>query len=888
MRDAVRRHDAIMRTTITAHNGHVFKTIGDAFCAAFAQPHDALEAMLDAQRELGAADFRAVDGLKVRAALHTGTADERDADYFGPTVHRVARLLAIAHGGQVIASGTTADLVRGTLAGDVRLLDLGQHRLKDLTRPERVYQLLVPDLQAVFPALRSLDAARHNLPLVLTSFIGREREVAELTALLAHHRLVTLVGSGGVGKTRTALEVGAQLLDAFAEGVWAIELAPLTRGDLIAPTVAKALGLNLGADDDPLANLVAALTAKQMLLIFDNCEHLINAAAGVISAIVGACPRVTVLATSRQALAIAGEELYRMPSLALPPEDARRPAALSDLNRYAALELFAERARAADHRFVIDDAAAEAVAEICRRLDGIPLAIELAAARVTLLTPRQLSRRLDERFRLLTGGRRDTLPRQQTLRALIDWSHDLLDERERVLFRRLAIFAGSFPLEGAVAVGAADGGLDEFDVIDVLGSLVDKSLVQAEPVDDGLRYRLLESTRAYAAERLGDAAERRHCAALRLHYLRDRFVAAMAEVERTDRPGPFIELFSTEIDDVRAALDDALHDDPRSGAELFVALLNAWKNVGVEREGMARCEAFLAVVPPHETRLVARLWDIVRILAEGGKHNARAFEAAGRAVAYARQAADLPTLAWTLAGYSNAAGHAGETERAAAAAIEAEAIPDPSTRLRRIFLQNRAMLSRLRDDLGGSAEAFAALAAMHRTLGNARMERLCLNNLAEVEHARGRTADAIAIARDVLPGFRADADRLSVAGLFANLAGYYVAADDVENASGSAREAIGELAGRDAESPILAFACEHLALAIALRGDAARAALLASFADAIVERHSAQRGFTEQTTHDRLAALLRDALRAEDFDRARSAGAAMDAAAAITLAREEP
>jgi predicted ATPase/class 3 adenylate cyclase len=510
MQDAVQRHDGIMRAAIAAHAGHVFKTIGDAFCAAFSLPEDAVSAMLAAQRALGAEDFAAVDGIRVRMAIHTGTADERDGDYFGPAVNRVARLLAIAHGGQVLLSGVTSDLVQGSLPAQASLRDLGEHRLKDLARPEYVYQLLAPDLAAEFPPLRSLNTMANNLPLQLTSFVGREAEIEKIAALLGQHRLVTLVGSGGVGKTRTSLQVAANQVDGSGDGVWFVELAPLSSGDSVPATIAHTVGVTLG-DGDPITQLVAALKSKRMLIVFDNCEHLVEAAARVVSALMSGCPQIKIIASSRQALGITGEATFRMPSLPEP----------------SALALFVERAQAVNDRFQLTENDAPIVADICRRLDGIALAIELAAARVKMLSPQQLRNRLDERFRVLTGGGRDRLPRQQTLRALIDWSYDLLDEREQMLFRRLGIFVNGFMLEAAVAVGGGDD-LDEFEVFDLVASLAEKLLVMAEPQGSAIRYFLLESTRAYAAEKLTEAGERDRIAGRHLRYFRDWF----AQVQR--------------------------------------------------------------------------------------------------------------------------------------------------------------------------------------------------------------------------------------------------------------------------------------------------------------------------------------------------------------------
>ncbi|MBD5633952.1 MAG: adenylate/guanylate cyclase domain-containing protein, partial [Candidatus Eremiobacteraeota bacterium] len=427
MHEALRRHDALVRTAIVEHGGHVFKTIGDAFCASFRRPEDALSAMLAAQRALAAADFADVDGLRVRAAVHTGTADERDGDYFGPVVNRVARLLATGHGGQVLVSGATAGLVRDALPPSMTLRDLGEHRLKDLSRPERVYQLAAPDLPLEFRPLRSLDAVSNNLPAAATSFVGREAEIAEITSLVHAHRLVTLVGSGGLGKTRTSLQVAANVADDFANGVWFVELAPLSNGDYVPSSIAQATGVTLNPEGDPVDNLADGLRAMHALLVFDNCEHVIEPVARIVAAILRKSPQIKILASSRQGLGVTGEMAYRLPTLGVPSDasiSTAAPLRADEALRHAAVALFVERARAVDQRFSLADRDAPVVAEICRRLDGIPLAIELAAARVRILSSRQLRERLDERFRVLTGGARDVLPRQQTLRALIDWSYD--------------------------------------------------------------------------------------------------------------------------------------------------------------------------------------------------------------------------------------------------------------------------------------------------------------------------------------------------------------------------------------------------------------------------------------------------------------------------------
>jgi predicted ATPase/class 3 adenylate cyclase len=885
MQDAVRRHDALMRTAIAAHDGYVFKTIGDEFCAAFARPEDAVAAILDAQRALGAEDFSGIDGLRVRAAVHTGTADEREGDYFGPAVNRVARLLAIGYGGQVLVSGVTTDLVQGVLPARVSLRDLGEHRLKDLARPEQVYQLLAPHLTANFPPLRSLDVLPNNLPLQLKSFVGRETEIAEIAALIERHRLVTLVGSGGVGKTRLSLQVAANLLDGSGDGVWFVELAPLASGEYIPSTVAQALGLTLAPEGDPVENLVRELKGKHALIVFDNCEHLVEPAAQAISAILHGCPKVKVLASSRQGLGVEGEEMYRLPSLEVPPESDAERVSAADAMRSAAVALFVDRAVTADKKFALSDENAPVVAEICRRLDGIPLAIELAAARVKMLSPKQLRERLDERFRVLTGGSRDVLPRQQTLRALIDWSHDLLDDRERVLFRRLGIFVSRFALEGAVAVGSGED-LDELDLFDVLASLVDKSLVLAQAQGDAVRYRLLESTRAYAAEKLADAGERDLIAGRHLRYLRDRFAQLWERSDRTARTADLLVALQTELEDVRSALDGALaRSEVIVGSELLAK--TGWPAVGLDTEGVARCEAYLAALPTDQSQLRARLSAMLSGLLEGSSQNVRAFELATQAVEHARASGDAALLARVLSVYAGAATHLARFDDAERALTQAEAIPGTSPNLRFSLLATRAFFSWVRGDLETAAGMYEQLRKEQRLLGNIGGEQMMALCLAETEHARGHTQRAIAIVGETLPAVRAAAAKSWLGILLQNLTGYLAAMDDLPGALAAAREAIGIRAAREPDHIHVTIAMEHLALVFALRGELARAATLEGYAATSLERHGFPRSFTETTTHDRLTALLREGLAPDELARLSAQGAALTPEAAIALALEE-
>ena len=479
MRPALARHDHLLRQSIEANNGYVFKTMGDAFCAAFATAPEAVQAALTAQRLLTAEVWETETSLRVRMALHTGIAEERDGDYFGQALNRVARLLATGHGGQTLLSGATQELTRDHLPLAASLLDLGQRRLKDLGRPEIVFQLRHPALSADFPPLRSLDNPDlpNNLPLQVASFIGREKETTDVKFLLAKTRLLTLTGSGGSGKTRLALQVAADLLDQYFDGVWLVELATLSDPALVPQAVADVLGVQEQVGQAITRTLKDALYSKSLLLVLDNCEHLVAACASLAADLLGNCPHVHLLSTSREPLNIAGEQTFRVPSLSLP--DPKQTQTVETVSQYEAVRLFIERVQAVQPSFMVTNTNAPAVAQVCWRLDGIPLAIELAAARVRSLSVEDVNTRLDNRFRLLTGGARNSLPRQQTLRALIDWSYDLLTEAEKTLLRRLSVFAGGWTLPAAEAVGvgkdAANAGVAGWEVVDLLTSLVDKS-----------------------------------------------------------------------------------------------------------------------------------------------------------------------------------------------------------------------------------------------------------------------------------------------------------------------------------------------------------------------------------------------------------------------------
>jgi predicted ATPase len=503
MRNAMARHDEIVRSAVESRGGYVVKVTGEGFHAVFATAHDAVDAAIDAQRFLGAESWDAMSPFRVRMGVHTCEAELRDGDYFGSEVNRAARLMAVAHGGQVVVSVATSALVRDR---DIDLVDLGEHRLRDLATVERVFQVCAPGLQAEFPPLQSLDMLPGNLPLQLTSFVGRDDELVALPKMLGASRLVTLTGVGGVGKTRLALQVAAELLPRFAAGVWFCELATASDEVLMFHAVADAVGARQRDGMSMADSIVEYLREREALVVLDNCEHLLADAAWLASNLLQRCPKVRVLATSREGLGVAGEQLVALSSLSVPDVSADADA----ITASEAIWLFVDRAVAVRAGFTLGPANLAAVAEICRRLDGMPLAIELAAARVTAMSPTEIATKLDERFRLLTGGKRSRVERHQTLRAAVEWSYSLLDAKERSVFDRLGVFVGSFDAAAAEAV-VTDAEVEGWDALECLGSLVEKSMVLVEDTDEGTtRYRLLETLRAFAREQLDAAGETDH------------------------------------------------------------------------------------------------------------------------------------------------------------------------------------------------------------------------------------------------------------------------------------------------------------------------------------------------------------------------------------------
>ncbi|MEZ4771040.1 MAG: adenylate/guanylate cyclase domain-containing protein [Caldilineales bacterium] len=505
MRIASACHDALMRDVIRQYHGRVVKTTGDGFHAVFESPLNAVSAALAGQQTILRKPWPdGVGPLKVRMGLHTGESQQREGDYYGAQVNRAARVMGIGHGGQILISQVTATLVNAALPNAVTLTDLGEHRLRGLTAPEHIFQLCHPDLPAEFPPLTSLETFRHNLPVQLTSFVGRDRELERVKDLLAQTRLLTLLGPGGTGKTRLSLQAAADLIDQFPDGVWLVELAPVADPDRVVARVAATVNVQEQPGRPLLDSVTNHLRRKKLLLLFDNVEHLIRDCAELAEHLLMHCPAIKILVTGREALFIGGETTLQIPSLSVP---ARGTSALEEVASSEAVQLFLARAQAVRPDFALTEENAPAMADIVRRLDGIPLALELAAARLRMMSVEQIAARLNDRFRLLTGGRRTALPRQQTLQALIDWSWNLLDEDEQVLLRRLSVFSGGWTLEAAQSV-AGDDPLDEFEVFDLLEHLINKSLVTVTHLPKGaVRFNMLESIRQYARNRLFEAEE---------------------------------------------------------------------------------------------------------------------------------------------------------------------------------------------------------------------------------------------------------------------------------------------------------------------------------------------------------------------------------------------
>ncbi len=885
MQAAVRRHDELLRGAIETHDGFVFKTIGDAFCAAFGRASDAILAAIEAQRAVAREDWSAVGGLRVRVAVHAGVTEERDADYFGPTVNRVARLLSIGHGGQVLVSGAAKSLVDEHLPDGTSLVDLGLHRLKDLTAPEHVYQLDVAGLGTEFAPLRSLDALPNNLPAQLSPMVGRDAETAEVKRLLGESRLVTLIGSGGIGKTRVALQAAADM--ATGDGAWFVDLAACDDPAMLPSAIAAVFGIaDEGGSQRLIERVAAALRLKRLLLVLDNCEHVIAVAAESVQFLLQLCVEMRVLATSREPLGIGGEELYRMPPLPTPPERERMTA--GRIVEYGAATLFIARARAAHNGFVVTDQNAETIAEIVRQLDGIPLAIELAAARVKALKLPQLLQRLDDRLKLLTGGSRTALPRQQTLRALIAWSYDLLTDAERSVFRQIAVCRGTWTLDAAEAIWC-DAAHADSDVLNLVAALVDKSLVVADGDEDAdeQRYRLLASTREFALECLANAGEDRDAAKRHCHFYTERAREAGNDFWATESDR-WTSRILADVENYRGAIHWGFEsgNDAEAAASVVASLRWHW-NGTARGEGRAYVERASAALPPSAP---AELRGMLALAASALLVKVEGNDPALEAERIFTDTADVVPRAEALNALADTVGGAGrfaesvELAQAAVTAARESGLP----RLIGCVLSTAGYWSACAgDDTQAAAYLDEADPIVRRCNDRPALARLDAIR-AEVAFKQGDAARALIFVREAQSIYRQRRHVPWLCTTLLNGAAYLLVTGDAPTAWSSAREAL-ELALECENSFLAAIAVGHLARMCAER-DPERAARLAGFVDAFNAREQIVREPTEQQGYEELLALVRGSLTEDRLNALLAEGAAMDqaSAAADALAIPQP
>jgi predicted ATPase/class 3 adenylate cyclase len=780
---AVARHDTLIREAIAAHGGHVFQTAGDAFSAAFTLPGAALAAALAAQRALQAEPWAATGPLLVRMALHTGPAEVRDGEYFGPpTLNRLSRLLGVAYGGQVLLTAATAALVAGALPPGGELRDLGARRLRDLIEAEHVYQLVAPGLRADFPPLKTLDAHPSNLPAQPTALIGREAELITLRALLrGAGRLVTCTGPGGTGKTRLALQAAADVLDYFPDGVWFVALAPISDPALVLPTIAAALRVKEEPARPLRDTLRTWLADRRLLLLLDNFEQVLDAAAAV-SALLRAAPGLTVLVTSRTLLHLYGEHAFPVPPLQLPgPDQVLSPDALGEV---PAIALFLARARAANPGVTLSAGNAAAVAAICARLDGLPLALELAAARTRLLAPAAILAQLDHRLALLTGGPRDLPARQQTLRGAIDWSYDLLDPAARTLFARLAVFVGGGPLSAVAAVtGDGDGSAAPSPA---LTALVDQSLVRLDDTGEAdPRFTMLETIREYAAERLedsggADAVRARHAAT----YL------ALAQACEQAMFGPGLaaanERLEREHDNLRAALSWVVgQGDADAAVRLAGVLGRFWWSRGYLQEGRQWLRTVLALPGPVPAAERVKALNAAGLLAHTQGDFAEAVTLLEERLALQRTLGDRLLIGGALINLGMVVLYRGDYDRAAVYYEEGAALARETgdTRLLAVTLHNLAGVRLHAGDYARAAGLYAESLEQARALGDPHAIAASLSDLGWVDLGLGDPAAASAHFTEALTTLRDLGDRIGVAACLEGLAAVAVAVAQPDRAA---------------------------------------------------------------------------------------------------------
>jgi predicted ATPase/class 3 adenylate cyclase len=907
MHAAVEQHFALLRSVIEAHRGVLFKTIGDAVQAAFPSVPDAITAAAAAQTLLRAEDWGVVGPLRVRMAIHIGEAVPRDGDYLAPALNRLARVLATGFGDQVLLTEAAVALAGPAFRNGIDALDLGAHRLRDLLQPEHIYQLRGPGLLAEFPPLKSLDRHLHNLPAQPTALLGREEELAAAKSLLQQDgvRLVTLTGPGGSGKTRLGVQAGAELVQAFVDGVWFVPLAGSTEPELVILAIAHALGVREVPGERLQQTVQDYLRSKDALLLLDNFEHVTDAATDA-AALLAACPKLKILVTSREPLRVAGEHELPVPPLPLPGAREVGRLTAADLLAYPAIRLFVERAQAIKPGFDLSDANAADVATICLRLDGLPLAIELAAARVRVLSPSQLLARLDNRLRLLTGGSRDLPARQQTLRAAIEWSHDLLSPDDQVLFARLSVFAGGCTLEAAEAVCAKVAG-QTLDVLDGVESLAQKSLLREDFDPYGSpRFRCLETIREFAMERLevsGSASAVRQAHA--------SFYLDLAESAEPYLQGPdqvaWLDRLSIEHDNFRAALS-TLEGVPDALTELRLAgaLWRFWWVRGYLTEGRGWLERALVQSQDHDPAIAAKAFSGAGILAESQGDYDQAETLHDRALALSRKIGDRIGTASSLTNLGIIARIQGDHDRAAhlheralamweeigdnrgvaSSAYELGVLaltesdwPEAERHLKRSLEIGReigapAVLAPIYDGLGVLAfyeceygramHYYEEGLALWQALDDSRMVAHSLVNMAEAYYFQGDGDRAEALNTRALALFRELADRRGTAYTLAQIGKLALEKNDVAAAAIHFRESL-TLRRHVGEKAAIAESLEGFAEVAAAFARPAEAGRLLGAASALREEIGAPLSESQSEAQTCLMDRLRTALGADDL-----------------------
>jgi predicted ATPase/class 3 adenylate cyclase len=883
-RQALADHNRLLRDAFEPRRGHEVEAQGDGFLIAFQSARDAVAAAVVAQRALAAHRWPNDWPVRVRMGLHTGEAMLAESGYVGLDVHRAARICSAGHGGQILLSEATRAMVEGHLSEGLTLRDLGEHRLKDLAHPHRLFQIVAPDLPADFQPLKSLDVLPNNLPTQLTSFIGREREIAEVKTMLATTRLVTLTGAGGSGKTRLALQVGADLLEQFADGVWFVDLAALTDAAFVSQTVASALRVPEQPGRAVTDTLTDYLRPKSLLLLLDNCEHVLAACAYLTDVLLRACPNLRILATSREGMGIAGEALYPVPTLPVP--DPERLPSVEDLVRCESVRLFIERATAVLPSFKVNVQNTKAVAQLCHHLDGIPLAIELAAVRVRTLAVEQIVTRLADRFRLLTKGTRTAPPRHQTLQATMDWSYGLLSGKEQAMLRRLSVFAGGCTLDSAESVCSGNG-LGASEVLDLLTQLVDKSLVIAEMQYGEARYRSLETVRQYGRERL---IERREATAFLGRQL--DWCLALAEQAERELLGPsqraWLARLEAEHDNLRAALawSCATEERVEEGLRLAAALRVYWLRRGHWSEGRQRLADMLShgaaqqFSPPMAKALYA-----IGQMAEAQDHDAEAAMYLKRALAAYQQLQDRVGTAYSLYGLGMIAHKQGDQESArsyfeGSLAIFRESGDKPAIAA---VLSDLAEIAAIDGDYTSAHLMLLESLAMRRESGDIWGIGVSLNDLGQLARLQGDYHQAAALYQESLQSHLESGSKAGVAWARYNLGIASLHTGDYWQAATLFRESLSGYIELESKSGIGEAILGLASIAIA-KGQVQRGARLLSTSEHLLELADHTLDRVDRLEFDRNVATVRAVLNEQVFIAMWAEGRAMTLEQAIEYA----